>query len=275
MLWRVCSGRESGSRRWLYTRSWHYWWDIHSANKSLYILSVDLEKTLDRVPSDVIWWAMLKLRIYQRLKYYYFTTIYIYTRYHTRYRLPTYYWREQSSNKAWEHVQECWKQSVSWRWVQLGVWCGVGVHQGTVLSPLLFIIVLEALSWECLTDCLLKLLYAYGWVPWGTDFEGWDIEVRDREGRPVCEHVKDKAQIWTYWRSLERMPVLSVLQERVEMQTSVVAACCECIRNRVVSRFHFSQTTRYGWLMENWRGNSWNYSARVLIPLGGQGEWRC
>ena len=36
----------------------------------------------------------------------------------------------------------------------------VGVHQGSVLSPLLFIIVLEALSREFHTGCPWELLYA-------------------------------------------------------------------------------------------------------------------
>ena len=39
---------------------------------------------------------------------------------------------------------------------------GVGVHQGSVLSPLLFIIVLEALSREFRTGCPWELLYADG-----------------------------------------------------------------------------------------------------------------
>ena len=36
----------------------------------------------------------------------------------------------------------------------------VGVHQGSVLSPLLFIIVLEALSSECRNRSMWELLYA-------------------------------------------------------------------------------------------------------------------
>ena len=36
----------------------------------------------------------------------------------------------------------------------------VGVHQGSVLSPLLFIFVLETLSREFRTSCPWKLLYA-------------------------------------------------------------------------------------------------------------------
>ena len=37
---------------------------------------------------------------------------------------------------------------------------GVGVHQGSVLSPLLFIIVLEALSREFRKGCPWEMLYA-------------------------------------------------------------------------------------------------------------------
>ena len=49
----------------------------------------------------------------------------------------------------------------------------------------------------------------------------------------------------------ESLCCLSSLQEWVEMQSSVVPACCECIRNRAVSRALFAQTTRYGRLVEN------------------------
>ena len=40
----------------------------------------------------------------------------------------------------------------------------VGVHQGSVLRPLLFIIVLEALSQEFQTGCPWELLYTYDLV---------------------------------------------------------------------------------------------------------------
>ena len=67
----------------------------------------------------------------------------------------------------------------------------VGVHQGSVLSPLLFIIVLEALSREFRTGCPWKLLYADDLVivdetlegllsrlrSWKTEMEGKGLRV--------------------------------------------------------------------------------------------------
>ena len=59
------------------------------------------------------------------------------------------------------HVHQC-KESRACQWAvaseKFGV--GVGVHQGSVLSPLLFILVLEALSHEFRTGVPWELLYA-------------------------------------------------------------------------------------------------------------------
>ena len=61
----------------------------------------------------------------------------------------------------------------------------VGVHQGSVLSPLLFIIVLEALSREFRTGCPWELLYADDLmiiaVHGGTAGKGKDMEDSDGE----------------------------------------------------------------------------------------------
>ena len=58
------------------------------------------------------------------------------------------------------NVQGCEKHGKSRRWVQRGVWCWRGCSSGLCLSPLLFIIVLEALSREFRTGCPWELLYA-------------------------------------------------------------------------------------------------------------------
>ena len=92
---------------------------------------VDLEKTFDRVPGDVIWWAMRKLGIDEWLVR---LVQSMYTDVRSRVRVGNGYSEE------------------------FGV--AVGVHQGSVLSPLLFIIVLEALSREFRTGCPWELLYA-------------------------------------------------------------------------------------------------------------------
>ena len=100
-------------------------------NKKLYFAFVDLEKAFDRVPRKVIWWAMRTLgleewivRLVQGL----------YTNTKSKVRVNNEYSEE------------------------FGV--KVGVHQGSVLSPLLFIIVLEALSREFRTGAPWELLYA-------------------------------------------------------------------------------------------------------------------
>ena len=95
--------------------------------KNLFFAFVNLEKAFDRVPRAVIWWAMRKvgvdewiIRVVQAM----------YHNARSRVRVDNSFSDEFDVN--------------------------VGVHQGTVLSPLLFIIVLEALSQEFHTGC-----------PWG------------------------------------------------------------------------------------------------------------
>ena len=72
---------------------------------------------------------------------------------------------------------------------------GVGVHQGSVLSPLLFIIVLEALSREFRTGCPWELLYADDLMISAGSMEELlvkDLEDRDGEKGPTCEHGENK-----------------------------------------------------------------------------------
>ena len=102
-----------------------------AANKPLYMAFVDLEKAFDRVPRDVIWWAMRKLRIDE--------------------------WLVCLVQSMFKDVRSRVRVGYGYS-EESGV--GVGVHQGSVLSPLLFIIVLEALSREFRTGCPWKLLCA-------------------------------------------------------------------------------------------------------------------
>ena len=101
-----------------------------AANKPLYMAFVDLEKAFDRVPRDVIWWAMRKLGIDEWLVH----------------LVQSMYKDVRSRVRVGDGYSE-----------EFGV--GVGVHQGSVFSPLLFIIVLEALSREFHTGCPWELLY--------------------------------------------------------------------------------------------------------------------
>ena len=101
------------------------------ADKLLYLASIDLEKAFDRVPREVIWWSMRKLKIDEWLV-----------------RIVPSMYKEVRSRLR---VGDEYSNSFDVR---------VGVHQGSVLSPLLFVIVLEALSMELLTCCPWETLYA-------------------------------------------------------------------------------------------------------------------
>ena len=90
-----------------------------AANKRLYMAFMDLEKAFDRVPRKVIWWVLRKLGVEEWIV-----------------RLV-----QGMYANVWSHVPVGEGYSKEFE-------VKVGVQQGSVLSPLLFIIVLEALSQE-------------------------------------------------------------------------------------------------------------------------------
>ena len=99
--------------------------------KDLWMTFIDLEKAFDRVPREIVWWALRSLGVDEWIV----TTI-------------------QSMYEGCTTVVRInGKESEAF-----GV--RVGVHQGSVLSPLLFIIVLEALSREFREGLPWELLYA-------------------------------------------------------------------------------------------------------------------
>ena len=99
--------------------------------KNLYFAFVDLEKAFDRVPRKVLWWAMRKLGVDEWII-------------HT---VQAMYCNAKSKVRVGSEYSD-------------PIDVSVGVHQGSVLSPLLFIIVMEALSQEFRTGCPWELLYA-------------------------------------------------------------------------------------------------------------------
>ena len=118
-----------------------------AVNKMLYMAFVDLEKAFDRVPRKVIWWALRKLGIEEWIVR---LVQGMYANARSRVRVG------EGFSKEFE--------------------VKVGVHQGSVLSPLLFIIVLEALSRE----------FRAG-VPWEDREAQANMEETDRERLPWVE----------------------------------------------------------------------------------------
>ena len=92
---------------------------------------VDLEKAFDRVPRKVIWWALRKLGVDEWIVH----------------LVQGMYSNARSRVRVGEGYSEEFEVKV-------------GVHQGSVLSPLLFIIVLEALSREFRCGVPWEDLYA-------------------------------------------------------------------------------------------------------------------
>ena len=102
-----------------------------AAKKPLYFAFVDLEKAFDRVPRRVLWWALRSVGVEE--------------------------WAVKVVQGMYDNVRS--RVRVNGQLSEeFGV--GVGVHQGSVLSPLLFILVLEALSREFRTGVPWELLYA-------------------------------------------------------------------------------------------------------------------
>ena len=102
-----------------------------AANKRLYMAFVDLEKVFDRVPRKVSWWALRKLGVEEWIVQ----------------LVQGMYANAQSRVRVGEGYNEEFEVKV-------------GIHQGSVLSPLLFIVVLEALSREFRSGVPWEDLYA-------------------------------------------------------------------------------------------------------------------
>ena len=102
-----------------------------NANKPLYFAFVDLEKAFDRVPRKVLWWALRSVGVEE--------------------------WSIRVIQGMYTNARSCVRVNGQYS-EEFGV--AVGVHQGSVLSPLLFILVLEALSREFRTGAPWELLYA-------------------------------------------------------------------------------------------------------------------
>ena len=98
--------------------------------KNMYFAFVDLEKAFSCVPHKILWWAMWKLRINE--------------------------WIIQIVNSMVDNAHSKVRITKSY---SNPINVLVGVHQRFALSPLLLIIVMEALSCEFRTDCPWELLY--------------------------------------------------------------------------------------------------------------------
>ena len=102
-----------------------------AANKQLYFAFVDLEKAFEGVPRKVLLWALRSLGVDE--------------------------WAVRDIQGMYTDVKS--RVPVNGQYSkEFGL--GFGVHQGSVISPLLFMLVLEALSRQLLTGVPREALYA-------------------------------------------------------------------------------------------------------------------
>src|SRR5580698_8951249 len=102
-----------------------------AAKKDLWLAFVDLEKVFDRVPRDILWWSLRELGVEESIVGV----------------IKSMYDSSTTAVKLKNGVSERFEVKV-------------GVHQGSVLSPLLFIIVLEALTRKCRKGLPYELLFS-------------------------------------------------------------------------------------------------------------------
>ena len=120
-------------------------------NRELWMAFVDLEKAFDRVPREVLWWALREVGVEE----------------HTISVIKAMYAGATTSVKVNGNESTAFEVKV-------------GVHQGSVLSPLLFTVVLEALSNKFRGGLPMEMLYA-------DDL----ILIAESE-----EQLKEKVRIW-------------------------------------------------------------------------------
>ena len=99
--------------------------------KDLWMAFVDLEKAFDRVPREVLWWALRKMNVPEQLLEV----------------IKAMYNHAKTAVRTQNGIREEFEVKV-------------GVHQGSVLSPPLFKIVLEALSKAFRGGLPWEILYA-------------------------------------------------------------------------------------------------------------------
>ena len=101
------------------------------AGRDLYMVFVDLEKAFDRVPREMIWWLLRRKGVLEREKK---AITEMYTNIETSIKVE--YTRSESFDVK------------------------VGVHQGSILSPLLFALVMDEVTKDIREGVVKEMLYA-------------------------------------------------------------------------------------------------------------------
>ena len=151
--------------------------------RKIYFAFVDLEKAFNQVPHFALWWAVRELGIDERIV-----------------RLVKVMYDGANSSVK---VNSCFSERFK---------VTVGVHQGSVLSLLLFAILMEALSQECPIGCPWGLLYADDHAIMSDDFE--DLKIQLQAWRTSLD-------TWSLRINVTKTKVLGLLGEAQKLARNV------------------------------------------------------
>ena len=173
-----------------------------AANRRLYMAFVDLEKAFDRVPRKVIWWVLRKLCVEKWI---------------VRMVQGMY-----ANARSCVHVGEGYSEEFEVK---------VGLHQGSVLRLLLFIIVLEALSQEFCSGVPWEDLYADDLVIMAESLLTWK-EAMEKKGLRVNARKDKDHDLWYgprppaefRWVSMHRLSHWSGQQQHLLQRLQALGA---------------------------------------------------
>jgi len=182
----------------------------YAKKKKLYMCFVDLEKAFDHVPRTVIEWALRKPGVHERLVM----------------AIMRLYDGAQTKIKVGNVMSD-------------GFSVGVGVHQGSVLSPLLFAIVMDSISEDVREGLLFEILYADDLVLMAdsmeelrTKFDRWKSVIEEKGLKVNLNKTKVMVSGEGGVKVVSKVDPCGVCDKRVKANSILCVACNKWVHKR-------------------------------------------
>ena len=178
--------------------------------KKLYMCFVDLEKAFDRVPRKVIEWSLRKKGVNERLVR----------------SIMSLYEGARTKVKVGAGMSEAFDVNV-------------GVHQGSVLSPFLFAIVMDAVCGEVMEGLLFEILYADDLVLMADSmeelemkFDRWKVAIEEKGMKVNMGKTKVMVSGAGGEKEVSKVDPCGVCGKRVKANSILCAGCRKWVHKR-------------------------------------------